>query len=150
MTYRLRLSDIVPFNQGEHSVAVGVEFDRYAAIEFSLYLSMLRQGLVDELRIGTKSTPIILLITLSNNKKQRGATVTWDGDIASIKVPLVEIERWLQFFLVYVRDETFPVDHIDVECKDTSRESDKTLDIVFAVDRSYYNNLEEAIRRVPR
>jgi hypothetical protein len=98
--------------------------------EWCLNLCLLKEKLVDTLifLIGKKK----LKIEVENIEDSRRANVFFAPNQVHLKVDPRELERWVDFFLMYYRDGVAQVDHIDVEALAIS-ETPEDIYITFMV-----------------
>ena len=96
-----------------YQLGVMVDLKNVPMPDWCLNLCLLKEKLVDTLvfLIGKKK----LKIEVDNIEDSRRANVFFAPNQVHVKVDPAELERWVDFFLMYYRDGVAQVDHIDVE-----------------------------------
>lgn len=113
----------------EHTTerVVSLEFTEKDILQWALGLCLLEQELIGTLAISAWGGGIELRLRRSRSRTGAPLRSEWSSNRLVIELSNTELERWLHFFLSYVRDGSADVDHLDVETQALGRERGTTL-----------------------
>lgn len=140
--YRLQIVGTVEEIQGENVVRIRLADGSIAS--WTLGLCMLKESVVDTLSVHSEDRSMRL--QLERAVRESTGTIRVENGPSTVTVSLstTELERWVYFFLSYLRDGYGAVDHMDVDIDGPDR---MTL-IVYVPAAAVPLSRDEALRKL--
>ncbi|HST59118.1 MAG TPA: hypothetical protein VLK84_10525 [Longimicrobium sp.] len=111
--YRLEIAGSIEEFPGERVVRVRLAHGSIPP--WTLGICMLNESVVDMLSIHSEDRSFKLHLERCAGETTGSIVVTSGSSAVTVALSSTELDRWVYFFLSYLRDGHAPVDHIDVD-----------------------------------